>query len=363
MKKPLVIISACQFTRLALESLIPADRYIVRVYSNVTTEVEFVLKTSCGYLLADIPSLPSGELVLLACLVRLRSDAGQWQVCLTGDSDWFDNAPASSLYNGFPHIGTLLKASRYQNQIIRWLLRPLPGDMSDFWLLTARELSVLKILMQGMSFSEIARYEQRSSKTLHAIATQALRKLGLGTLSDFRLLYTGCGDSRVKRNIRLHARYVGQHSAHRLTQYVQNMVSGILYPEKVIVGKSINSDAISGKVLSGQRKHMSKKDQECYDTAALLLPPTAARTDSLQCRGQNISTALGCRSGRHAVQPVQRAGVLTSVREGCVSFFSVPQELYLHSLKLYQPVLSAILPASEQKKSYAINCGTGRRVS
>ncbi|MDA6349658.1 helix-turn-helix transcriptional regulator, partial [Escherichia coli] len=220
MKKPLVIISACQFTRLALESLIPADRYIVRVYSNVTTEVEFVLKTSCGYLLADIPSLPSGELVLLACLVRLRSDAGQWQVCLTGDSDWFDNAPASSLYNGFPNIGTLLKASRYQNQIIRWLLRPLPGDMSDFWLLTARELSVLKILMQGMSFSEIARYEQRSSKTLHAIATQALRKLGLGTLSDFRLLYTGCGDSRVKRNIRLHARYVGQHSAHRLTQYV-----------------------------------------------------------------------------------------------------------------------------------------------
>ena len=155
MKKPLVIISACQFTRLALESLIPADRYIVRVYSNVTTEVEFVLKTSCGYLLADIPSLPSGELVLLACLVRLRSDAGQWQVCLTGDSDWFDNAPAASLYNGFPRIGTMLTASRYQNQIIRWLLRPLPGDMSDFWLLTARELSVLKILMQGMSFSEI----------------------------------------------------------------------------------------------------------------------------------------------------------------------------------------------------------------
>ena len=259
MKKPLVIISACQFTRLALESLIPADRYIVRVYSNVTTEVEFVLKTSCGYLLADIPSLPSGELVLLACLVRLRSDAGQWQVCLTGDSDWFDNAPASSLYNGFPHIGTLLKASRYQNQIIRWLLRPLPGDMSDFWLLTARELSVLKILMQGMSFSEIARYEQRSSKTLHAIATRALMKLGLGTLSDFRLLYTGCGDSRVKRNIRLHAKYIGQHSAHRLTQYVQNMVSGILYPEKVAVGESINSDAISGKVLSGQRKNISKK--------------------------------------------------------------------------------------------------------
>lgn len=234
----------------------------MRVYSNVTTEVEFVLKTSCGYLLADIPSLPSGELVLLACLVRLRSDAGQWQVCLTGDSDWFDNAPAASLYNGFPRIGTMLTASRYQNQIIRWLLRPLPGDMSDFWLLTARELSVLKILMQGMSFSEIARYEQRSSKTLHAIATRALMKLGLGTLSDFRLLYTGCGDSRVKRNIRLHAKYIGQHSAHRLTQYVQNMVSGILYPEKVAVGESINSDAISGKVLSGQRKNMSKKRPE-----------------------------------------------------------------------------------------------------
>lgn len=113
MKKPLVIISACQFTRLALESLIPTDRYLVRVYSNVTTEVEFILKTSCGYLLADIPSLPSGELVLLACLVRLRSDAGQWQVCLTGDSDWFDNAPAASLYYGFPRISTLLTASRY----------------------------------------------------------------------------------------------------------------------------------------------------------------------------------------------------------------------------------------------------------
>ena len=111
-----------------------------------------------------------------------------------------------------------------------------------------------------MSFSEIARYEQRSSKTLHAIATRALMKLGLGTLSDFRLLYTGCGDSRVKRNIRLHAKYIGQHSAHRLTQYVQNMVSGILYPEKVAVGESINSDAISGKVLSGQRKNISKKE-------------------------------------------------------------------------------------------------------
>ncbi len=96
--------------------------------------------------------------------VRLRSDAGQWQVCLTGDSDWFDNAPAASLYNGFPRIGTMLTASRYQNQIIRWLLRPLPGDMSDFWLLTARELSVLKILMQGMSFSEIARCEQTQFK-------------------------------------------------------------------------------------------------------------------------------------------------------------------------------------------------------
>ena len=48
MKKPLVIISACQFTRLALESLIPTDRYIVRVYSNVTTEVEFVLKMGAG---------------------------------------------------------------------------------------------------------------------------------------------------------------------------------------------------------------------------------------------------------------------------------------------------------------------------
>ena len=78
---------------------------------------------------------------------------------------------------------------------------------------------------------------------------------------------------------------------------------------------------------------------------------------------KNISTVLGCRIGRHAVQPVQRAGVLTSVREGCVSFFSVPLELYQRSSQLYQPVLSAMLPASEQKRSYAINCGTGHRVS
>ncbi len=75
--------------------------------------------------------------------------------------------------------------------------------------------------------------------------------------------------------------------------------------------------------------------QRCY------YPPLRRVPNSLQCRGQNISTALGCRIGRHAVQPVQRAGVLTSVREGCVSFFSVPQELYLHSLQLRLPVLSA----------------------
>ncbi|HGU3813713.1 TPA: LuxR family transcriptional regulator, partial [Escherichia coli] len=30
-------------------------------------------------------------------------------------------------------------------------------------------------------------------------------------------------------------------------------------PEKVAVGESINSDAISGKVLPGQRKNISKK--------------------------------------------------------------------------------------------------------
>lgn len=41
----------------------------------------------------------------------------------------------------------------------------------------------------------------------------------------------------------------------------------------------------------------------------------------------------------------------------------VPQELYQRSSQLYQPVLSAMLPASEQKRSYAINCGTGHRVS
>ena len=72
MKKPLVIISACQFTRLALESLIPTDRYIVRVYSNVTTEVEFVLKTSCGYLLADKETWTGNTKRFQAALYRMR---------------------------------------------------------------------------------------------------------------------------------------------------------------------------------------------------------------------------------------------------------------------------------------------------
>ena len=63
--------------------------------------------------------------------------------------------------------------------------------MSDFWLLTARELSVLKILMQGMSFSEIARYEQRSSKTLHAIATRALIETWTGNTERFQAALYG----------------------------------------------------------------------------------------------------------------------------------------------------------------------------
>ena len=79
--------------------------------------------------------------------------------------------------------------------------------------------------------------------------------------------------------------------------------------------------------------------QRCY------YHPLQAHTDSLQCRSQNISTVLGCRIGRHAVQPVQRAGVLTS-GEGRMRFvLSVPQELYQRSSQLYQPVLSAMLPA------------------
>nr|WP_306799887.1 LuxR family transcriptional regulator [Escherichia marmotae] len=199
MKKSLMIISTCQFTRIALLSFIPKDRYIVRVYSNVTSEFETVLKTSCGYLLADIPSLHSGEQVLLACLLRLRTDAGQWQVSLTGDSDWFNNSPVSSLYKAFPYIDTILTVSNYKNQIMRWLLRPLPSDMSKFGLLTARELGVLKLLMQGISFSQAACYEKRSSQTLHSIARRALTKLEVRKLIDFKMLYSGCCEVRIKK--------------------------------------------------------------------------------------------------------------------------------------------------------------------
>ena len=194
-------------------SLIPESRYNMRVYGNVTTALETVLKTSCGYLLADIPSLTPGEQVLLLCLLRLRGDAGQWQVCLTGDAEHFSSAPVNSLYSNFLWVSTRLSSGRYQNQIVRWLLQPLPGDMRGIWLLTAREFNMLKILMQGMSFSDIARHERRNAKTLHAIAMRALMKLGVGTVSDFRLLYTGCGERRVQRNMNLRSK----HSCHHLT--------------------------------------------------------------------------------------------------------------------------------------------------
>lgn len=206
MKKSLIIISACQFTRVALLSFIPKDRYIVREYSNVTSELETVLKTSCGYLLADIPSLHSGEQVLLACLLRLRTDVGQWQVSLTGDSDWFDNSPVSNLYKAFPSIDAILTVSNYHNQIIRWLLRPLPSDIRNLELLTTRELGVLKLLMQGIRFSKAACYEKRSSQTLHSIARRALTKLEVKKLIDFKMLYSGCSKNKMKKNIQSHAK-------------------------------------------------------------------------------------------------------------------------------------------------------------
>ena len=229
MKKPLIIISACQFTRLALMSLIPESRYNVRVYGNVTTALETSIKTSCGYLLADVPSLSSGEQVLLLCLLRLRNDVGQWQVCLTGDEEDFNFAPMKNLYNKFPWISTRWSAGRYQNHIVRWLLQPLPGDMHGIWLLTSRELDVLKILMQGMSFTIVARNEQKNSKTLHAIATRALMKLGLRAISDFRLLYTGCGERRVQRNIQLHSKYRDRQPVCYLPDYVNNTASDIVF--------------------------------------------------------------------------------------------------------------------------------------
>ncbi|HDC4802774.1 TPA: LuxR family transcriptional regulator [Escherichia coli] len=242
MKNPLVIISACQFTRLVLTVLLPADRYVVRVFSSITTETEQVLKTSCGYLLADVPSLFSGDQVLLACLLRCRNGSGQWQVCLTGDSEWFDNAPVSCLFRGIPYISTMLTATRYQNQIIRWLLRPLPGDIHQHGLpLTARELYVLKVLMQGGSFSKVARHEQRSPKTLHAIAIRALMKLGLTGLSDFRLLYTGCGKRRGGRNVRLPAEYPPPCGD------TQGTGIGIFNPGCHAAGELISSEVMSGQ--------------------------------------------------------------------------------------------------------------------
>ncbi len=62
MKDSLVIISACQYTQVALMHLLSEEKYHIRIFFNVNTEVESVLNSSCGYLLVDISSLfPWGE--------------------------------------------------------------------------------------------------------------------------------------------------------------------------------------------------------------------------------------------------------------------------------------------------------------
>ncbi|EEW6403686.1 TPA: LuxR family transcriptional regulator [Escherichia coli] len=194
MKNSLVIISACQYTQLALMNLLPEENYCISCFLNVDSKVESILKGSCGYVLIDnIPSLSAGEQVLLACILRLRNKFGQWLVCLTGDLDKFEYSSVSKLYNGYHFICSMMTIDCYRKYLLQWLMLPLPGKNIPFKLLTFRELEILKVLMQGRSLSEVARYEQRSLKTLHTIAVQALVKLEIDTINDFKLLYTGCG--------------------------------------------------------------------------------------------------------------------------------------------------------------------------
>ena len=199
MKDSLVIISACQYTQVVLMHLLSEEKYHIRIFFNVNTEVESVLNSSCGYLLVDISSLSHGEKVLLACILRLRKNLNKWLVCLTGKLDNFNYSPVSKLYNRYHHISYMLTVNNYQKELHQWLTRPLPNETGHFRPLTFRELEILKILMQGRSLSEASRYEQRSLKTLHTIAVQALMKLGIDTIREFKLLYTGCANHKLKK--------------------------------------------------------------------------------------------------------------------------------------------------------------------
>ncbi len=97
--------------------------------------------------------------------------------------------------------------------------------------------------------------------------------------------------------------------------------------EKVAVGESINSDAISGKVLSDKEKIYLKKDQDCYDTAALYYHPLR-RIRTRYSVGAKIFLCSGLQDWEARCTACTACWRMTSVREGCVSFFSVPQELY-----------------------------------
>lgn len=236
MEKRLVIISACRFTREALITLLPADRYVIRTFRQLSDDALHMIKHTCGYLLADVTSLGSEEQVMLACLLRRRNDAGQWQVCLTGDSRQLRQIPVFHLYSEFPHICSRLPVAGFQARLAQWLLPPLPGDMSRVWLLTHREFDVLGILMQGKKLVDAARQEGRSCKTLHAIATRALMKLGLGTPHEFRLLFTGCAGHTVRQMMHTRAGYGRQYGPYLNTGYAgesrETGVIPVLIPDR-----------------------------------------------------------------------------------------------------------------------------------
>ncbi|HDL9614683.1 TPA: LuxR family transcriptional regulator [Escherichia coli] len=193
MEKRLVIISACRFTREALITLLPADRYVIRTFRQLSDDALHMMKHTCGYLLADVTSLGSEEQVR--------------------------QIPVFHLYSEFPHICSRLPVAGFQARLAQWLLRLLPGDMSRVWLLTHREFDVLGILMLGKKLVDAARQEGRSCKTLHAIATRALMKLGLGTLHEFRLLFTGCAGHTVRQMMHTRAGYGRQYGPYLNTGY------------------------------------------------------------------------------------------------------------------------------------------------
>lgn len=137
--------------------------------------------------------------------------------------------------------------------------------------------------------------------------------------SDFRLpSMAGMWWQQRKRNYT--AIHYIDNIAHRLNfrQYAQNMVSGISYPEKVAVMNQYLFDAISGKVLSGQRKIYLKRPW-LLRTQQLLPPPR--HTDRQGVVEHVYFYLLSCRiMVRLCVSFVQRAGTITPGRSVFCSF-------------------------------------------